>query len=435
MAIYPLIMFVELLLYFIAMTMVSIRLFGARCHWRRLVVFFVPLFAALLAVELTGNTAVANVVSFLFFVPVSILLKLCLLPIRYRTVLSEYLTLYTVNILLSSALLSVIPTNDIGGWLMELAVHIFMLSICVLACYGQRQRKVQMLFEWTPKSTKRILLTKLVCDAFLSTVVLHYPLVTEPVLSNALKLIFILLLVMDGLIISVLLVYTATNKHIRSVAEQYEEQIQAQSDYYQKLSESDVELRRFRHDYRNLSIGLEKLLSEGKTEEALRMLRHGQQEQRRRPRYESGSGIVNALMEDKALRADTIHTTITFEGAVPSDRIEAADLCVIFGNTLDNALEACEKLPPEEEKTILVQCLCRSGMMFMEMTNPVKEPVAIGSGLPQTTKSNKKDHGLGLYSLEKIIKKYDGTLICTCVDRQFTISISLYLPPSSAAPA
>ena len=269
----------------------------------------------------------------------------------------------------------------------------------------------------------------MICNGFLSTIVLHHPLLEDQLLSNILTLSFIILLVVDALLISVLLVYTVTNKHILGVAENYEKQIKAQADYYRKLAESNLTLRRFRHDSHNIYIGLEKLLSENKAQEAIQMLHKGREECfQQKPQYDTGNGIVDALLEDKSAKGQTIHTGITFEGAVPAAAIEPMDLCVIFGNTLDNALEACEKLPPEQEKTIAVQCSGKCGFLFIDITNPVLEPVSVKGGVPATTKKDKKEHGLGLYSLQKIVKKYEGTIQCDCDTAQFTISVSLHIP-------
>lgn len=427
--IYPLFMLIELMLYYTSMVIVSTKLFGAVCHKKRLLISYIVLFVPLLMIELTGDFSLANQVSILFFVPEILFLRLCLSRIRLRTLMAEYCSMYMCNILLTSAILAIIPLIEVGAYIVELIVHIVMLAVCCVVSCTSWRFKIKPLFDWTPRSTKWLLLIKLICNGFLSTIVLHHPLLEDQLLSNILTLSFIILLVVDALLISVLLVYTVTNKHILGVAENYEKQIKAQADYYRKLAESNLTLRRFRHDSHNIYIGLEKLLSENKAQEAIQMLHKGREECfQQKPQYDTGNGIVDALLEDKSAKGQTIHTGITFEGAVPAAAIEPMDLCVIFGNTLDNALEACEKLPPEQEKTIAVQCSGKCGFLFIDITNPVLEPVSVKGGVPATTKKDKKEHGLGLYSLQKIVKKYEGTIQCDCDTAQFTISVSLHIP-------
>lgn len=425
-------MLMELILYYTAMTIVSVRLFGAECHRKRLILSYLVLFIPLLVMELTMNVSSANTIGIWFFVPEVLALRLCLSSVRIRTLLAEYFSLYTVDIIITAALLTVLPFDAPVSWLLELAIHILMLCVCLLACYGQRQFKVRLVFAWTPKSTKRILLVLLACNAYLSVVLLHAPHLTDPVLDNTAKAAFLVLLLTDGLIVSVLLVYTVTNRHIRRVSDQYEAQLQAQSDYYRKLAASGFELRRFRHDSHNLFVGLEKLLSEGRTQDALEMLHHAQEtQQQSTARYNTGNAIVDALLEDKSLRAQEQNTRITFEGMVPPDGIQPTDLCVIFGNTLDNALDACGKLPPDDEKVITIVCCSSSGFLFIDITNPVDKPVVMNGSLPATTKKDKTAHGFGLYSLDKSVKHYHGTLQFTPSPQHITLSLTLELTETS----
>ena len=55
--------------------------------------------------------------------------------------------------------------------------------------------------------------------------------------------------------------------------------------------------------------------------------------------------------------------------------------------------------------------------------NPVTEKVIINNNSVTTTKDNKDDHGIGLYSVKKILKKYDGHLTMSCSNTTFTTRI------------
>ena len=140
-------------------------------------------------------------------------------------------------------------------------------------------------------------------------------------------------------------------------------------------------------------------------------------------KYDTGNGIVDAILTEKQEKATTINTVITFNGTITANGIAATDLCVIFGNTLDNAIEACEKFNSNEEKSILVTCKCSSGFMFLTIVNPVVKNIEIHNNVIQTTKQNKSNHGFGLYSLQKIVDKYDGTLNISCKDCLFKIKV------------
>lgn len=428
-AIYQILTFSEMIIYCVIVSICSVRLFGAYCSRSKMIFSFILLFAPVLAIELFRDDMLSRAVLIVFPAPEILCLKLCLSHLHVRTIFLQNCCIKFCNVIAVSSLMTVLPNNTVISQLIKFAVYVVMLIFCLLTCFTPLRVKVKALFDWTPKSTKLILFIMLAGNAFLSTLLMYPTLYLNPVLCNVVKIIFMLLLLSDGLIVSVLLVYTISNKHISSVAEIYESQIKIQSDYYKKLSESNFELRRFRHDYANLCIGMEKLLSEGKTEEALKMLQKGHKDLTKLClAYNTGNGIVDALLEDKAQKAERMRTKIVFEGAVPEERLQMPDLCVIFGNTLDNALDACSRLDETQEKTITVQCHCSSGFMFIQITNPVRERIHIAGTLPLTTKKNKKEHGFGLYSLKKVIRKYDGTVQCKCDDQYFSIDISLQIP-------
>ena len=133
------------------------------------------------------------------------------------------------------------------------------------------------------------------------------------------------------------------------------------------------------------------------------------------------------MLADKQKKAEPNNIKIDFNGAIPTEAITPTDLCVIFGNTIDNAMEACEKLNDNSDKTIKVECKCNSGFMFLNMSNPVDKKVSIKNNSIKTTKTNSALHGFGLYSLNKVIKKHDGEIKLSCDDNIFVLDISLCL--------
>ena len=226
-----------------------------------------------------------------------------------------------------------------------------------------------------------------------------------------------------------LISYSLTNNYLMKLSKDYEKQIRVQSEHYVQLANATQELRCFKHDYNNMRLGITALIREKRIVEALDVLDNQKIDITTTfLKYDTGNGIVDALLTDKQRQADNINTTITFEGAVPRDSIEAVDLCIIFGNPLDNAIEACAEIDAEAPKEIHISCACNSGFVFIEITNPVQKKVEIRGNLPETTKPDKEMHGFGLYSLEKVIKKYDGEVTCECDETIFKLSMELSIP-------
>ena len=72
---------------------------------------------------------------------------------------------------------------------------------------------------------------------------------------------------------------------------------------------------------------------------------------------------------EKQQRAASCNAQITFQGTIPSNFLSPTDLCVILGNTLDNAIEACEKIQSENKTIISVICNCSSAVYPIRLVN------------------------------------------------------------------
>ena len=222
---------------------------------------------------------------------------------------------------------------------------------------------------------------------------------------------------------------SSINKRLRGLAANYEAQIQAQATHYQTLAASNFEIRRFRHDYKNTRIAIEQLLSDGQTEQALQVLRDCE-DSLRHPNilFDTGNGIADALLTDKQRLAVRQYADIHFRGSIPSNVLAPTDVCVLLGNTLDNAIEACAKLTHDEKHIISVTCDCSSGFLFLTIKNPIQDRVIIQNNQVMTTKEDKAAHGFGIQSLHTVAKKYSGTVKLNADDGYFTVTTDLCLP-------
>lgn len=81
--------------------------------------------------------------------------------------------------------------------------------------------------------------------------------------------------------------------------------------------------------------------------------------------------------------------------------VTAADLYILLGNTLDNAIEACAALPPEQRE-INIKLKTHNRILFYEIENPYAPSYGnrVRGGL----------HGYGLQNVRRCVEKYQGTL-------------------------
>ncbi len=432
--------------YYISILILSTKLLGAKGKPKMIVVTFSFYILSLVVVCCRDYilsldnivTVIENIVShydaFIFLTANVLFSRLCLRNIPVGTIVAMQFILFSVDMLIMAFSFSFIPGeySQLFHNFVELIENIISMICCIaISCTGVSTKIIRIL-NCTSKTIKRLIVLLTICIAFVTSIVVYsLPSYSssfnkKTALENIVKISFFFLIILILVIVLLLLTYSVSNKHIRSVADNLEKQIEIQSEHYMTLSKYNFELRRFRHDYKNMCIGVSALISEGKNDEALEMLK------RNNPvfetdliKYDTGNGIVDALLADKQRKADETNAEIRFEGALPADMIKPADLCIIFGNTIDNAIEACTKLDPAEERIITVKCACNSGFVFVDIINPVAKKVEIKGHIPKTSKADKTMHGFGLYSVEKALSQYEGQLNVECDDRQFHVSMEL----------
>lgn len=286
------------------------------------------------------------------------------------------------------------------------------------------------MFEWTPRYVLIISTFLLVASATVSALISGFQRSNYPdMMQTWIQVTTSFLLLAICIVLPVIFIIAISNTRLKTLTADYEQQIRAQAEHYKNLAEANYEVRRFRHDFKNIRIAIEKLLAQGAHDEALALIRQCSDSLENpggfHPIFDTGNGIADALLTDKQEKAVQQNTQIAFQGAIPPEALSPTDLCVILGNSLDNALEACQKLPDRNDKTISVTSNCCGGFLFMSITNPIAEKVAIRDNHIATTKENKTLHGFGLYSLHSIVKKYDGDIQLASTDKTFTVSIDL----------
>lgn len=107
------------------------------------------------------------------------------------------------------------------------------------------------------------------------------------------------------------------------------------------------------------------------------------------------------------------------------DFMEDSDLYALFGNILDNAIEAVEQVVDEEKRLITLTVQARQGFLFINAENYYSGQLRFEQGLPQTTKEDKQYHGFGMRSIQMLTEKYGGDLQVRAEDGIYMLSIML----------
>lgn len=143
----------------------------------------------------------------------------------------------------------------------------------------------------------------------------------------------------------------------------------------------------------------------------------------------SGSKVLDSILENKLANAQKhqIEMTYVVDGKL-LDFIHVTDICTIFGNALDNAIEA-EILEPEQEKRLVhLSVSAQRKMVCITVENYISQPEKIDADSLKTTKHDKKYHGYGIKSIRYCVEKYHGNVSIKIKGHWF--SICMIIPSS-----
>lgn len=106
------------------------------------------------------------------------------------------------------------------------------------------------------------------------------------------------------------------------------------------------------------------------------------------------------------------------------DFLSEGDTYSLFGNILDNAIDAVSKIADAESRTIDLQIARKGGFVSVSAKNPYIGTIELDEdGLPLTDKADKDYHGFGIKSIAFVVKKYGGELSVVLEDGIFVLNI------------
>lgn len=150
--------------------------------------------------------------------------------------------------------------------------------------------------------------------------------------------------------------------------------------------------------------------------------------------WQTGSAVVDTLLAMKLHEMQERLPDLSFEAErllIPKQlKIQAMDVSVILGNALDNAIEACEALKaakPEAETFIRVASMQRERFFLLEIENSFGGELSYREGeeLPDTTKTDRSIHGIGLHSIRTTALKYHGGIDWSAENGVFSLTVLL----------
>ena len=211
---------------------------------------------------------------------------------------------------------------------------------------------------------------------------------------------------------------TAYNeRHMRELAEQ---QLQIQISYYEKEQQARDATRALWHDIKKYTNATQDLFQHGDMENAVQSLQQATTALSEiHQTVDVGNAVVNGILERALEQVQNQGISLDFDVWV-SDQlpISAVDLYIIMGNTIDNAIEACQQVPAADSPTISLTLRQQNHTLFYAIDNPIP------------AKQGKKPgdmHGYGIRNVKNCVAKYHGTTTVSKQDGVFSVQIQLPL--------
>lgn len=136
--------------------------------------------------------------------------------------------------------------------------------------------------------------------------------------------------------------------------------------------------------------------------------------------HNTGSDTLNVLLNEKQLICEQsgIQMTVVADASALSF-MDPVDLYTLFGNAIDNAIESAVQEPDPNARFITLRIASRGSLLSICLENTCVGNPAFVDGVPQTTKSDKENHGYGVKSIRILVEKYNGTMSMEQADNKF----------------
>lgn len=143
-----------------------------------------------------------------------------------------------------------------------------------------------------------------------------------------------------------------------------------------------------------------------------------------RPEQQTGNQVLDGVLDGKMalIHNNQIAFTCVADGSLLKF-MHVTDICTIFGNALDNAIEHVLMLSDPEKRIIHMEVSARKQFVYAEVRNYCDKEIRLKNGFPVTTKKDAKNHGFGIKSISYTVKKYGGSVQFEVKDHFFSIRI------------
>jgi len=187
--------------------------------------------------------------------------------------------------------------------------------------------------------------------------------------------------------------------------------------HYRDVEQRREELAKIRHDFNNQLASIGQLIRTGDDNSAQEMI-HALSDEiiGTKENPYCGIPVINAILTEKTRVCAESGITLTVDLDLPNPlSVEPIHLCSIFGNLLDNAIDACKQIGQADKLTIQLNSMVDGDYLFIKAANPSIEPM----------KKPVSGRGHGSRILSDLAARYGGDYRTEYQEGVFTAVVSL----------
>ncbi len=249
--------------------------------------------------------------------------------------------------------------------------------------------------------------------------------ILESTTGKILASIIALTLTFVNLLFLVMIWRSKTSEYYKQLNKLNQQYIEQELEYFETYKQAQEEIRIFRHDMKHHISRIAQLC----TNSDLSALKnyvgelHDNWEETLGAVYQTGDSNVDAILNAKVQQMHRNHISFSLSGAfVNSLSLSSFDLCAIFSNAIDNAIEENLKIIPESSRFISLSIRRNNFYYIISLENPMSETSTFAT---PTTKTDSHNHGFGLRSIREKVAKHGGTITVKDNGQHFILEIFL----------
>ena len=132
-----------------------------------------------------------------------------------------------------------------------------------------------------------------------------------------------------------------------------------------------------------------------------------------------GNRVLNVILNEYTQMAKATGIDLRLKVQVPAELpVSVADLYILIGNTLDNAMDACHALP-RDQRVIDLILRTQNDVLYYKLVNPYSSE--------QPKREADSMHGHGLQNVRRCVEKYNGFFDVVKENGFFTVTGHLNL--------